>query len=171
MDEFAILKYLLNKGGFMKINIKASVIAISAVALAACVSTTTTIHKDNRIYEKKLANGQPVRVGMTAVKNEWVCTQLDANTYNWAQLKYAAFKKYWNKDHENDYFQDQAIDYANQHNLQPNYIYLVEPDEVQENDTEGRLTINTTLNKDAKAQAYFYKCINPPAVKGGLGIS
>ena len=106
-----------------------------------------------QIKEAKLADGSVTRIGLTPVAPEWKCRQLDKKSQMVALDKLKGLIKLYGQF---EALKDEAIDYANQKNLKPNYIFLYAP---SENSVNG-----FDLAPLAESSASFYACKNPPAM-------
>lgn len=142
------------------IKINKKILFLSTVSLSllltACVSVKTNNVK--KINDGKLADGTPVTMGSIAVKNEWQCEQIGQTDVNWKKIEMEA--EYSNWGNNNGMFEKKALEYANEHNLHPNYIYHHAPVEV----ASGVIT-----NYGARAQIIYYKCVNPPKANNAIG--
>ncbi len=130
-------------------------------ALSGC-STMTDKLADLQLQKKQLANGKTVYVDTNVLPTaNWGCTMVDApQYYNWAQIRLQG-QFQWGGPY--GILTQKALDYANQQNLQINYINLGIPTENTFSTGSGRFTDHHNLNPNAMAVTAFYNCrqINP----------
>jgi hypothetical protein len=126
------------------------------VLLTACVSVKTNNVK--KIDDGKLADGSSLTMGSVPVKNEWQCAQIGQTDFNWKKIEMDAEYSAWGNS--NGLFEKKALEYANENQLHPNYIYHHAPVEV---------AAGVVQNYGARAQVIYYKCVNPPKANNAIG--
>lgn len=121
-----------------------------ALFLSGCGLTVSDIHQ---IRQTPLADGTSTQVGYKAPQPGWQCMRIDRTSESWGGDKLKAMAD-WQGPYK--LLADDAIAYANAHQLKTNYIYLDVPIGLQ---LGG-------LSTDALTKAYmnFYQCQYPPAV-------
>jgi hypothetical protein len=134
---------------------KISILSFS-VLLASCAVTSNS-NSVKQIREVTLQDGTLTRIGFTPVEKEWNCKMLAQNTSNAAMNK---LKGVFKMNGRFEVMEQNAIDYANETHLQPNYIYLYIPTEV----VAGALDTSMFSN----AQTTYYQCKTPPAVNDDI---
>lgn len=139
-------------------------IAFIVTALVGC-STMSGLHDrlaDLQLQKKQLANGKTVYLDINVLPQpSWGCRMIDTpQYYNWDQIRMQG-QFQWGGPYE--ILMQNALNYANQQNLNVNYINLGIPDQNTFSTGEGRLMMHHHLNADAMAVVSFYRCqqINP----------
>lgn len=134
-----------------------------ALSLLSGCATIHNLHNklaSAAVLKYKLANGNTVYVDTNVVPTTaWGCSEVGTPMQrNWAWLK---TKSQFEASSPEVYFTRQAINYADQHKLDPNYINLGIPEETSDN--------GITVGMMKKATASFYQCkkINPDHLIGG----
>jgi hypothetical protein len=138
------------------INKKASYLLMASVLLTACVSVKS--FNVRQITADKLADGTPVTLGSIPVKNEWQCTQIGQTSFGWKKAEVEA--EYTDWGNYNGFVKKKALDYANEHKLDPNYIYHHIPMDV---------SAGVVQNYNSDVQIIYYKCVNPPKANHDVG--
>lgn len=131
-------------------------VASTALLLNACTFThdSTTISK---VDEVTLANGTVTKIGYTPAKPEWKCKQLDKTSSDRNMNEMKGLLKLGGGS---QVLQEQAIDYANKHNLKPNYIFMYMPKETDIGSFD--------ISSNTEAQATYYQCKITPALKTSI---
>lgn len=140
-------------------------LAGGTILLSACstVGNSITSHLANAEMQKKqLANGNTVYIDYNLTPTQdWNCQQVGSpQSYNWALLK---TEGQLHLTGPMGLLRDKALDYANQQNLNPNYINLYIPSTWGFETGNARKTNTTNLSPNAQAVATYYQCqlINP----------
>lgn len=140
-----------------KINIRLLFVSSLVTLLPACATLANL-----ELQKKPLANGNTAYIDYNlAPTQNWGCKQIDyPQYYNWQALKMSG---QFTLEGGRGLLADKAIAYANQMNLNPNYINLQIPEEQTSSTSAGRLTHYTSLNPNAQAIVSYYQCtvINP----------
>lgn len=136
-----------------KLTLLCSSICMTALLTACAGTTTMSTSNIKQVKEEKLANGSTTRIGFMKAVPEWKCRQLYRKSDSWAMNKFKGMIKFGGPY---QVLQEQAIEYANQNNLSPNYIYLYVPTETEIN--------GFNLTPFNEADVIYYQCKNPPAV-------
>jgi hypothetical protein len=117
---------------------------------------------DNQVEKRQLNNGKAVFINYNLTPSaEWGCTKVgEPQSYNWGWLQ---TKGQFHLSGARGLLLDNALDYANEHNLDANYINLQIPDEVTFTTGSSKVTDSTDLHPADKAIASYYQCqkINP----------
>ena len=129
------------------------------VLLSACTSIGITSDSTSikQVREVTLADGTVTRVGFRPVENDWQCSTLDKQTSNAGMNKIRGTVSFGGP------FQvmaDDAVDYANDKHLKPNYIYLHVPTEV----AVGQLDSSVFSN----AESTYYQCAIVPEIRDSI---
>jgi len=137
----------------MKKIIKPFILSVLALQLSACGGSLMLSHTQIRHMSKEpLANGSYAYVNGVAPQDNWQCQHIGEQSYNWAVDQMKGNLKLGGGY---EVLREQALAYANNNNLNPNYIQLTIPEQV------GVNGMNVTAF--SKARATFYKCQNPIA--------
>jgi len=136
----------------MKKNLSSFTLVGIVLLLTGCgITSTHTMIK--KISQEPLADGSVTKIGYIAPSAEWRCRQLDRKSGDWGA---AQFKGMIKMGGGYEVLQSEAIAYANQRNLKPNYIYLQVPDELEVN--------GFNIKASTEASANYYQCKYPPAL-------
>jgi len=136
----------------------------SFILLTGCATMNTVQSKiaDMQMQKKQLANGNTVYIDYNVPPtSEWNCKSIDTpQSYNWATLQ---MQGQFQLRGSHGLLMDKALAYANQQNLNINYINLQIPAENTFTTGSGNVTNSINLNPSAPAIAYYYRCqkINP----------
>ena len=121
-----------------------------------------------QLQEKKLNSGHSVYINFNvSPTNNWQCRTLGTTqSYNWADLQTRG--QFTHVQGGRGLLIEKALEYANNENLDINYIDLQLPDESTTSIATGGLSIGMDNNPNANATASFYKCIqiNPDSTVG-----
>lgn len=137
--------------------------------LTFSLSGCTTLAK-LQMQKENLANGNTVYINSVVPEPSWNCLQI-ANAspqWNWGWLSLqATLHPFTYNNIPYLVLKQKAIDFANQHNLSPNYIYLSIP--------SGISVGSLNLDSMESASASYYNCerINPDnkiAYGTGIGV-
>jgi|GEM_PF-6192938 hypothetical protein len=138
----------------------ASVLGLSILAagLSACsASFTSDSTSIKKVDEVKLADGTVVRYGYIPVAPEWKCRQLDKMHESLGVDKFKGMIKFGG---EYQVQLEQAVAYANEKHLKPNYIFLYVPKQTSVN--------GFNLAPFSEAEATYYQCKILPPIKNSL---
>lgn len=141
----------------MKTVFKVLLVSSLAASLSACM--TSTVKNQNRfmkriIKERKLKNGQILKIGYRPTIPSMQCRQIKQYKTNWS-LQETASMFTLNTGYERMY--DKAVKYANRHPQSGiNYAYIFIPNQ----------TSYDGFNADMFKKAYitYYQCKYPPAI-------
>lgn len=147
-------------------------ILLSSVLIAStgCASMASSFQNklaDLQLQKKQLANGKPVYIDVNLEPaSNWACTQVGVpQYYNWSEIRMQSqfqWGGWWGL------LTDKALAFANQQNLNTNYINLVIPDENTFSTGTGRFSVHHHLNNYSQAEIHYYQCraINPSHALG-----
>jgi hypothetical protein len=109
---------------------------------------------DMTMQKKQLADGSTVYMDINVPPTAaWHCQEIgERQSYNWQMLQ---VKSMFGKGPHYALMAN-ALDYANQNNLKPNYINLNIPDETTFSTGDSKSTTSYNLHPGANAIASFY---------------
>ena len=126
--------------------------------LTSCaLKVTSNSTSIKQVEEMKLNDGTVTRIGFQPVESNWNCSVLAKRSSNAALDKVKGAFKIGNQF---QVMQEAAIDYANQAQLKPNYIYLYVPTTV----AVGRIDSSVVSDSDTT----YYRCDTVPEIRNGL---
>jgi hypothetical protein len=136
-----------------------SAITLSVAILSGCASFASTTICNNKIVEKKLASGKLVRMGFKAPPIDCDCHEIALYTYGWNKHVFETKMSSLFAD-EYDTAHNKAIDYANQNNINANYVFTKIPVEVK----VGGVNVTAA----SRAYVHYYHCKKPPELSNSI---
>lgn len=126
--------------------------SVLLAALSACsLNQTSVVGTRWATTTDKLANGKIVKIGMLKPSADWSCRELDTQSYKWASLEFQG--QFTSLNGGYGVLRAKVVKYANDQNLNTNYIYFTIPDTT----TLNRFNLSAIADND-NVKVIYYQC-------------
>ena len=111
----------------MKNTLRLLILGGVMTTMAACsMKSTSVIGTRWATTTDKLASGKIVKIGMLKPAPDWGCIKLDEQSYKWSSLQFQG--QFTKLDGGYGVLRAKVVKYANDQNLNTNYVYFTIPE-------------------------------------------